>query len=108
MLQLIFPRCIKVTAFGFSTALLVFGQTAVNAQQDLPRLTPTQIQNISRDLVPYNSQEFFRQGQELMEREIQLLRQRQISPKEPVLKVNSIPPIKEDSPERNDSKVLPN
>jgi hypothetical protein len=104
MLPLIFTRCIKVTAFGVSTALLVFGQTAVNAQQQLPTLTPAQTQQLSRDLVPHNSQEFFRQGQELMEREIQLLRQRQISPNEPVLKVISIPPIKQDIPVRNDSK----
>ncbi|BAY21069.1 hypothetical protein NIES2100_08140 [Calothrix sp. NIES-2100] len=103
MLQLIFPRCIKVTALGFSTALLAFGQTAVHAQQQLPSLTPAQTQHLSRDLVPYNSQEFFRQGQELMEREIQLLRQRQTSTNEPVLKVNSIPPIKKEHPQKNDS-----
>ncbi|MBD2354684.1 hypothetical protein H6G41_08575 [Tolypothrix sp. FACHB-123] len=108
MLSRIFSRCIKITAFGFSTAVLVFGNTAVNAQQQLPNLTPVQTQQLSRDLVPHSSQEFFRQGQELMEREIELLRQRQISNNEPVLKVNPLQPIKQDSPVKNDSQVEPN
>ncbi|WP_256973396.1 hypothetical protein [Nostoc sp. T09] len=108
MLKLVFTRFMKVTAFvGFSTALLLARQTAVNAEQAFPRLTPQQTQHLSRDLVPYNSQEFFRQGQELMEREIQLLRQRQLSANEPVLKVNLRPPVKKDRLPKNNSNVLP-
>lgn len=108
MLSLISSRYIKITAFGFSTALLMLGNTAVNAQQQLPSLTPAQTQQLSRDLVPHSSQDFFRQGQELMEREIELLRQRQISNNEPVLKLNPLQPIKENSPVKNNSQPQPN
>ncbi|MDZ8056032.1 MAG: hypothetical protein RMX68_031670 [Aulosira sp. ZfuVER01] len=106
MLQLVFTRFIKVTAFGI-TALLLTGQTAVHAEPALPRLTPQQTQRLSRDLVPYNSQDFFRKGQELMEREIQILQQRQLTANQPVLKVNVIPQIKKDNPPSNNFNVLP-
>ncbi|BAY10668.1 hypothetical protein [Calothrix sp. NIES-2098] len=102
-------RFIKVTAtaFGFSSALLLAGQIAVNAEQTLPRLTPQQAQHLSRDLVPYNSQEFFRQGQELMEREIEILRQRKLTANQPVLKVNVIPQVKKNNSPSNNFNVLP-
>ncbi|MBD2203456.1 hypothetical protein H6G33_18670 [Calothrix sp. FACHB-1219] len=108
MLLLRCSRYIKTTVFGFSTALFMLGNTAVNAQQQLPSLTPAQTQQLSRDLVPHSSQDFFRQGQELMEREIELLRQRQVSNDEPVLKVDPLQPIKENNPVRNNSQPQPN
>jgi hypothetical protein len=107
MLKLVFSRFIKVTAFGFSTAFLLAGQSAVVAEQAFPRLTPQQTQQLSRDLVPYNSQRFFRQGQELMEREIQLLRQRQFSANEPVLNINPIPQVKKERQPSNNFNILP-
>lgn len=107
MLKLVFSHFIKVTAFGLSTAFLLAGQSAVNAEQAPPRLTPQQTQQLSRDLVPYNSQRFFRQGQELIEREIQILRQRQLATNEPVLKINLIPQVKKYPLPSNNSNVLP-
>ncbi len=107
MLKLVLSRFIKVTAFGFSTAFLLAGHSAVSAEQAFPSLTPQQTQQLSHDLVPYNSQRFFRQGQELIEREIQILRQRQLSTNEPVLKINLIPQVKKHPQPSNNSNVLP-
>jgi len=71
-----------------STAGL-FGQpTSASASSESP-LTPAQAQRLSRDLVPSRSQNFFQEGQERLEREILLLRQRQRSEQEPILKVRS-------------------
>ncbi|MEH2434908.1 MAG: hypothetical protein V7K25_11765 [Nostoc sp.] len=77
-----------------STAFLLAIQTSANAEQAFPNLTPAQAQHLSRDLVPYNSQDFLRQGKNLIERETQILRQRQLRPIKPVLKINSVPQIK--------------
>ncbi|QFS44552.1 hypothetical protein GXM_02027 [Nostoc sphaeroides CCNUC1] len=74
-----------------STAFFLAIQTSANAQQSLPSLTPAQAQHLSRDLVPYNSQDFFRQGKNSIEREIQILRQRQLRSIKPVLKIHSVP-----------------
>ncbi|MGF2039647.1 MAG: hypothetical protein RMZ43_030765 [Nostoc sp. CmiVER01] len=94
MLNLIFTGCIKIKPLVLSTAFLLAIQISANAEQAFPSLTPTQAQHLSRDLVPYNSQEFFRQGKNSMEREIQILRLRQLRPIKPVLKINSVPQIK--------------
>lgn len=77
-----------------STAFLLALQTSANAQQAFPNLTPAQAQHLSRDLVPYNSQDFFRQGKNSIEREIQILRQREVRPIKPVLKIDLVPQIK--------------
>ncbi|WP_260446175.1 hypothetical protein [Nostoc sp. UCD120] len=77
-----------------STAFLVAVQTSANAEQPLPSLTPAQAQSLSRDLVPYNSQDFFRQGKNSIEREIQILRQRQLRSIKPVLKIEPVQQIK--------------
>ncbi len=94
MLNLIFTGCIKIKPLVLSTAFFLAIQTPANAEQPFPRLTPAQAQHLSRDLVPYNSQDFFRQGKNSIEREIQILRQRQLRSLKPVLKVNSLPQIK--------------
>jgi hypothetical protein len=107
MLARVFTRLLKVTALGCSTAFLLTGQSPVNAEQALPRLSVQQTQQLSRDLVPYNSQRFFRQGQELIEREIQILKQRQISGNEPVLKINPLQPIKKQEIPNSNTNVLP-
>ncbi|MBG1245211.1 hypothetical protein [Nostoc sp. NZL] len=91
MLNLIFTGCIKIKPLVVSTAFFLAVQTAVNAEQPLPSLTPAQAQHLSRDLIPYNSQDFFRQGKNSIEREIQILRQRQVRPIKPVLKIDSVP-----------------
>ncbi|WP_335158041.1 hypothetical protein [Nostoc sp.] len=94
MLNLIFTGCIKIKPLVLSTAFLLAIQTSANAEQAFPNLTPAQAQHLSRDLVPYNSQDFLRQGKNLIERETQILRQRQLRPIKPVLKINSVPQIK--------------
>lgn len=58
MLNLIFAGCIKMKPLVVSTAFVLAVQTSTNAEQPLPRLTPAQAQNLSRDLVPHNSQDF--------------------------------------------------
>jgi hypothetical protein len=77
-----------VTALVFSAAWLLGEQTAASAGQEAPTLTPSQAQQLQRDLVPHNSQDFFRQGQERIEREIQLLSESQRASSEPLLKIN--------------------
>ncbi|MEH2346882.1 MAG: hypothetical protein V7K55_02555 [Nostoc sp.] len=94
MLNLIFARCINIKPLLVSIALLLAVQTSANAEQPLPNLTPAQTQSLSRDLVPYNSQDFFRQGKDSIEREIQILRQRQLSSIKPVLKIDLVRQIK--------------
>ncbi|MBN3906885.1 MAG: hypothetical protein HWQ35_10100 [Nostoc sp. NMS1] len=94
MLNLILTRCIKIQLLLVSTAFLLAVETSANAEQPLPSLTPAQAQSLSRDLVPYNSQDFFRQGKDSIEREIQILRQRQLRSIKPVLKIDSVQQIK--------------
>ncbi|QKQ77252.1 hypothetical protein [Nostoc sp. TCL240-02] len=94
MLNLILTRCIKSQLLLISTAFLLAVQSSANAEQPLPSLTPAQAQSLSRDLVPYNSQDFFRQGKDSIEREIQILRQRQLRSIKPVLKIESVQQIK--------------
>ncbi|MEH1836312.1 MAG: hypothetical protein V7L29_30735 [Nostoc sp.] len=77
-----------------STAFFLAVQTSANAEQPFPSLTPAQAQHLSRDLVPYNSQDFFRQGKDSIEREIKILSQRQLRSIKPVLKIDLVPPIK--------------
>ncbi len=88
-----------------STAILLVGQTNANAEQQFSALTPAKTQNLSRDLVPFGSQDFFRQGKDSIDREIQLLRQRQAPSTEPVLKINLVPQVKKDCPSSNNSGV---
>lgn len=101
MLNLIFSKCIKIKPLVVSIAFLLAIQTSANAQQTLPSLTTTQTQHLSRDLVPYNSQDFFRQGKNSIEREIQILKQRQLRSIKPVLKIDSLPQIKTPHTQKN-------
>jgi len=94
MLNLIFTGCIKVKFLVVSTVFFLTVQTSANAEQAFPPLTPTQAQHLSRDLVPGSSQDFFRQGKDSIEREIQILRQRQLSSTQPILKIDSVLLIK--------------
>ncbi|WP_226890072.1 hypothetical protein [Nostoc sp. MG11] len=100
-----FTSNLKIKALLLSTAILLVGQTHANGKQQFSPLTPAQTQNLSRDLVPFGSQDFFRQGKDSIDREIQLLRQRQAPSTEPVLKINFIPQVKKDCPPSNNSDV---
>ncbi len=83
-------RTLKITSIIFSTVLLV-GHTNSRALAQVP-ITPTQAQHLSRDLIPTDSQDFFRQGRNSLEKEIQLLQQRPAP--EFVLKINLTPQAK--------------
>ncbi len=56
--------------------------------QSLPNLSNVDRQRLSRDLVPNNPQDFFRQGQAQLEREIRLLERRSQLQQENLLKIN--------------------
>ncbi|MEH2393436.1 MAG: hypothetical protein V7K21_17860 [Nostoc sp.] len=94
MLNSIFTGYRKIKPLVVLTAFLLVVETSANAQQPLPSFTSAQAQHLSRDLVPYNSQDFFRQGKDSLEREIQILRQRQLRSIKPVLKIDLVPEIK--------------
>ncbi|OKH36123.1 hypothetical protein NIES2101_37190 [Calothrix sp. HK-06] len=62
---------------GFSSLLAqsnAIAQTAPN----IGNLTPSQIQRITPGLYPFSSREFFRQGQEQLEQEVQFLQQQRL------------------------------
>lgn len=101
MLNLIFTGYIKIKPLLVSTAFFLAIQTSANAQQALPSLTPSQAQHLSRDLVPYNSQDFFRQGKDSIEREIQILRQSKLRSIKPVFKIDLVPQIKRPHTQQN-------
>jgi hypothetical protein len=106
--KLLFLPPMKIKALVYLVPFLLVGQTSAYAIQDTPHLTPTQIQRFSRDLVPFNSQDFFNKGQDVIEREIQILRKRQDSSKEPILKVNPQPQIEEKPiPRKNSPEIFP-
>ncbi|MEH1971073.1 hypothetical protein [Nostoc sp.] len=106
MLNLIFTGCIKIKPLVVSTAFFLAVQTSANAEQAFPSLTPAQAQHLSRDLVPYNSQDFFRQGKDSIEREIQILRQRQLRSIKPVLKIDSVPQIKRPNTQQKSQHLI--
>ncbi|WP_335083890.1 hypothetical protein [Nostoc sp.] len=89
-----------------STAFLLAVQTSANAEQAVPNLTPGQAQHFSRDLVPYNSQDFFRQGKDSIEKEIQILNQRQQRPIKPILKIDSVPQSKRPHTQQKPQRLI--
>lgn len=75
------------TAFLLSTIALLGEQTSAFAGQE--RLTPAQINRLSRDLLPTTpSQDFFQQGRQRIERELFLNRRENAASTEPPLKIN--------------------
>lgn len=90
------PISIYITtaiSLGLSTAGLLSQQRAAIAGQEFTALTPAQTEHLYRDLVPSRSQDFFNEGRENFEREIQVLYQSHISGNEPILKVKEVPEI---------------
>jgi hypothetical protein len=66
-----------LTFAGFTSLLLqsnAIAQTAPNAGN----LTPSQIQRITPGLYPFSSREFFREGQDQFEREVQVLQRQRL------------------------------
>jgi len=56
--------------------------------QSLPNLSNLDRQRLTRDLTPTNAQDFFKQGQEQLEREIRLLERRSQIKQDDLLKVD--------------------
>jgi len=86
----------KAKALAFSAALLLGIQTSANAGQAFHPLTPLQTQHLSHDLTQTNSQDFFRQGHEMLEREIQILAHRRLSSTKPLLKIDEVTQVEKD------------
>ncbi len=81
-----------------STALLL-SVHSVNAGEALSSLTSTKAQQLSRDLIQPNSQDFFRQGHVVLDREIQILQQRRLSSTKPPLNIiDKVPPVEKEPP----------
>ncbi|MEC4815597.1 MAG: hypothetical protein SAK29_20320 [Scytonema sp. PMC 1069.18] len=98
----------KLKTLVYLVTVFLIGQTPAMAEQSVPSLTPSQAQRLSRDLVPSNSQDFFNRGQNLIEREIQILRKKQNSSTKPILKVNPQAPTEKDFPQNDDRPdILP-
>ncbi|MDZ8259364.1 hypothetical protein [Nostoc sp. ChiQUE01b] len=106
MSNLIFTGCTKIKPLVVSIAFLIAVQTSANAEQAVPSLTPAQAQHLSRDLVPYNSQDFFRQGKDSIEKEIQILNQRQQRPIKPILKIDSVPQSKRPHTQQKPQRLI--
>lgn len=80
-------------ATGWVLSALVVSDASAIARPIAPlsRFTPAQIQRLSRDLNRSNAEDFFRQGQEKLEREVQLLNRKRNLLTDELLKVD--PPI---------------
>ena len=74
VLFLIVPGVLMVTSPAFALSI--------------PNLSSVDRQRLSRDLTPTNAQDFFRQGQAQLEREIQLLNRRSQVQQDDLLKVD--------------------
>lgn len=90
---------------GLSTALLLSVQISVNAGEALPSLTSIKAQQLSRDLIQPNSQDFFRQGKVILDREIEILQQRRSTSTNPPLKIiDEVPSVEKESSLRRDEE----
>lgn len=94
----IFPGLTVATALVLTSVSSLSLQSPVAAQPQKPSLTPQQTQTFFNDLFPSSSQDFFRQGREKLEREIEILTQRRLFLKEPVLNVDDVPQVQDFSP----------
>jgi hypothetical protein len=94
----IFPGLTVATAFVLTSVSALSLQSPVAAQPQKPSLTPQQTQNFFNDLFSSSSQDFFRQGREKLEREIEILTQRRLFLQEPVLNVDALPKGEDFSP----------
>jgi hypothetical protein len=75
------------TVLVLSTIGLLTQHTAAIAQQEPRFPSPAQLQQLSRDLIPSRSQDFFREGQARMEAEIKQLGQ---TPESDILTVDRV------------------
>lgn len=67
--------------------LTLIASSTVQAQS-IPNLSVSDRQRLTRDLTPFNSQDFFNQGRNQLEREIRRLERRSTTRKENPLKID--------------------
>lgn len=73
-------------------------------EQNLP--TATELNRLSRDLIPLQSSDFFNQGRQQLEQFIQQFQQEEFLPEEPVLKILPSPSLEnEQSSSFNPKKI---
>ncbi len=81
--------------------LVIVSSSSMAAQAAPPPLTRSQIRQINNDLLPSSSQDFFRQGQKQLDREVLRLYQQQDTSAQPILRINVAPPGSENGTEIN-------
>lgn len=85
-----FTAMAMLPVLSAGVTIIPLGNSAAIAQSapNPPRLNSSQLQSISRDLFRFDSQDFFRQGQVKLEKEIEQLTQRRQLLSEGILKVD--------------------
>lgn len=101
--MLLVPTTIVIVILAIS---LLNEQAPALAQRPFIRLTPTQAQEFSRDLVRSTSLDFFRQGQGKFEEEIRILTEESLFSPTPILKIEQVPQLKGDFLSGNSPNVL--
>ncbi|BAZ11202.1 hypothetical protein NIES4071_30280 [Calothrix sp. NIES-4071] len=71
-------KIFHVLTFAGFTSLLLQSNAIAQTAPNIGNLTPSQIQLITPGLYPFSSREFFRQGQDKLEQEVQALQQQRL------------------------------
>ena len=71
-------KILHVLAFAGFSLLLAHSNAIAQTAPNIGNVTPSQIQRITPGLYPFSSREFFRQGQEQLEQEVQFLQQQRL------------------------------
>lgn len=79
---------LTIASVMVSAGCLQTGQALASTRGERTFITPAQAHQFSRDLIRSDSQDFFNQGRERLEREIQILNQQRFSSSTPLLKVD--------------------
>jgi hypothetical protein len=83
-------KIFNVLAFAGFTLLLAQPKAIAQTAPNIGNLTPSQIQRITPGLYPFSSREFFRQGQNQLEQEVQFLQQQRLRSSVRDIKVDKI------------------
>ncbi|MBD1927714.1 hypothetical protein H6F74_15900 [Trichocoleus sp. FACHB-90] len=99
ILKPLFAHITGTCALLITSVSLFGGQTPAAANPEFNSISPAQAQQFNRDLIPSSSQEFFRQGREKLEREIEILNRRRLL-NSPILKNDNLPRVEDSFPEK--------
>jgi hypothetical protein len=83
-------KLLHLLTFAGFTSLLLQSNAIAQTAPNIGNLTPSQIQRITPGLYPFSSREFFRQGQDKLEREVRLLQQQRLRRSIRDIKVDNI------------------